>query len=334
MYWYVKLILYLILLVLVLGIGNCAYRMIAPRLVDDEEAAEDELEERREPVDEDTDIRRPSRSPREDAREPELSGETRKVLDDAGAQLEAGNLHAALNLARRVLNVEAPVKFSPAWRKAAEIVSKVNTELINSDIPAPEKERYTVQSGDSLARIANKFGTTVEAIQRMNNIDPADSLIYPGMTLFLYIGDWSILVSKDNFLLVLYDGDELFKVYDVGIGRQDRTPVGTFVIHNKLREPDWTPPGKVIPYGDPDNVLGTRWLGVTPVGDTDPALTGYGIHGTWEPETVGTAASQGCIRMENEDVNELYDLIPRPPSNTERLREEPERGVMVTIIEE
>jgi len=39
-------------------------------------------------------------------------------------------------------------------------------------------------------------------------------------------------------------------------------------------------------------------------------LTGYGIHGTWEPETVGSAVSKGCIRMLNTDVEELFDIVP------------------------
>ncbi len=329
MYWYVKLILFLIVLTILLLIGRCSYnRLIAPRL--DREPEPSEVTEDEEDVElEDHALPGAEIDPGIE----ELSSEGRRLLERAESQLDGGNLIAARSQARRVLRDHQPRKFSDPWRKAAEIISKVNTKLINSDIPAPEKERYQVRSGDSLARIARRFGTTVEAIQRMNNIEPEQSHIYPGMTLFIHSGDWSILVSKENFALVLYDGEELFKVYDVGIGRQDRTPAGTFVIHNKLREPVWTPPGRRIPYGDPENVLGTRWLGLLPTGETNTALTGYGIHGTWEPETIGTAASQGCVRMKNEDVNELYDLIPHPPSNRERLRENPRKGVEV-IIEE
>ena len=61
-----------------------------------------------------------------------------------------------------------------------------------------------------------------------------------------------------------------------------------------------------------ENILGTHWLALTPVGDTDPATIGYGIHGTWDDDSIGTAASSGCIRMHNDEVNELYDAIPNP----------------------
>lgn len=235
----------------------------------------------------------------------------RKRLQAARSQLDDNNLESARALAEKVLSDDGVQRFSPPWRKAAEIVSEVNTKLINSDIPAEEKVIYRIQRGDSLARIADKHNTTIGTLQRGNNLDPDSARIYPGGTLHIYQADWNILVVKEAFALLLRDGDELFKLYDVGIGRQNRTPKGTFTVTSKQKEPAWTPPGKIIPYGDPENVLGTRWLGLTPTGDTDPNLRGYGIHGTWEPETVGTAASEGCVRMKNEEVNELFDLVPR-----------------------
>ena len=107
------------------------------------------------------------------------------------------------------------------------------------------------------------------------------------------------------------DKSNVIKVYyKIGVGRQDRTPVGKFVIDLKEFEPDWWRPGKLVPFGEPENVLGTRWLGLTPIEGTSTGLRGYGIHGTWEPETVGTAASQGCVRMVNPEVEELYNIVP------------------------
>ncbi len=235
----------------------------------------------------------------------------RKRLQAARSQLDDNNLESARALAEKVLSDDGVQRFSPPWQKAAEIVSEVNTALINSDIPSEEKVIYRIQRGDSLARIADQYNTTIGALQRGNNLDPNSARIYPGETLHIYQADWNILVVKEAFALLLRDGDELFKLYDVGIGRQNRTPTGTFTVTSKQKEPAWTPPGKIIPYGDPENVLGTRWLGLTPTGETDPNLRGYGIHGTWEPETVGTAASEGCVRMKNEEVNELFDLVPR-----------------------
>mgnify|MGYP000518217776 CR=1 FL=1 len=235
-----------------------------------------------------------------------------KQLNAAEAQLESDNFLAARTLARKVIQRNNVKRFDNTWMEAAQIISKANTKIFNSNIPAPEKKRYEVRSGDTLVEIADKFNTTVGALIRGNKRISSDSAtIYPGMTVSIYHGDWSIIVDKSHFLLLLMDGDNLFKFYSVAVGKHDKTPPGTFIIHNKLRNPDWTPPGRVIPFGDEENVLGTRWLGFKPTGDTNKALTGYGIHGTWEPETIGTNASQGCIRLKNKDVEELFDIVPR-----------------------
>jgi len=77
-----------------------------------------------------------------------------------------------------------------------------------------------------------------------------------------------------------------------------------FIYHHlKPEKPEWfRPGGGVIPYGDPGNLLGTRWMAID--------SPGYGIHGTWEPETIGKQLSAGCIRMLNRDVEELYTIVP------------------------
>jgi len=74
----------------------------------------------------------------------------------------------------------------------------------------------------------------------------------------------------------------------------------------------------MIPYGDKENVLGTRWISLTATGQT-PKVRGYGIHGTWEPDTVGKQASAGCVRLLNPDVEELFLIVPM--------------GTPVTIVE-
>jgi lipoprotein-anchoring transpeptidase ErfK/SrfK len=74
----------------------------------------------------------------------------------------------------------------------------------------------------------------------------------------------------------------------------------------------YRPDGKEIPYTgkpDGDNILGTRWMNLRPTGET-PRLKGYGIHGTWDNNSIGKAESAGCIRMRNEDVEELFMLVP------------------------
>lgn len=194
--------------------------------------------------------------------------------------------------------------------QAAKILGDANVKIFMSDIPSPRKKLYTIKSGDNLISIANRFGTTVEAIQKSNGLDPSNPVIYPGKTLYIYSGDWEVKVSKGKYKLYLYDKGKLFKVYSVGVGRQGRTPLGTFIIQNKQKEPVWYYNGHTIPYGNKKNVLGTRWMALKPTGKTDKNLRGYGIHGTWKPETIGTQCSNGCVRMKNDDVNELFTILP------------------------
>ena len=248
-----------------------------------------------------------------------------KLLAAARSRINDGKLESGRNIALRALHAEGVAEFSPSWYEAAEIISKANTLFMNSAAPCSEKVGYTIRDGDNLTVIANRLGTTVKALQRLNPemLSGTSSRIYPGKTLSALKADWSIRVSKSQFALQLLNGDRLFKLYRIAVGRQNRTPVGAFRVVNKVDRPDWThPSGDVIPYGDKANVLGTHWLAIMPTGETDPNLRGFGIHGTWEPESIGTAASLGCVRMRNAEVAELYDFIPLPRDG---------RGTKVTI---
>ncbi|MDA0991414.1 MAG: L,D-transpeptidase, partial [Verrucomicrobia bacterium] len=110
--------------------------------------------------------------------------------------------------------------------------------------------------------------------------------------------------------LVVYLDGKFFKRYGVGTGKYGKTPLGEFEIYDKITEPVWwRPDGKEIPFGDPLNILGTRWMAIRATGDT-PQVRGYGIHGTWDDSSIGKAESAGCIRMRNSEVEELFDLLP------------------------
>ena len=116
-------------------------------------------------------------------------------------------------------------------------------------------------------------------------------------------GQFSIEVSKETNEMVVRLNDRFFKRYLVGTGKFQKTPEGQFKITDKIAQPTWwREDGKAVPYGDPENVLGTHWMSIN--------VKGYGIHGTWEPETIGKQESAGCIRMLNDEVEELYTFVP------------------------
>ncbi len=178
----------------------------------------------------------------------------------------------------------------------------VNMRVIVSAISVPdETEVYVVKPGDSLSAIASRYRTTVEFLKKQNGL--TSDIIRPDMRLRVWTGKFSVMVDKSQNLLLLQSNGEVVKTYPVSTGKNNITPVGAFKVINKLVEPDWTHEGKIIPYGNPQNILGTRWLGFD--------LPGYGIHGTSEPESIGTQATAGCVRMLNPDVEQLFDLLPR-----------------------
>jgi len=172
----------------------------------------------------------------------------------------------------------------------------------------PKSAYYVIQPGDVLEKVAAKYGTTVDLIMESNDIrNPAR--IRGGDRIKVVVDTFHIVVSKSQNTLSLFTPQMLVKKYRVGTGKYGKTPTGSFIIKEKTKEPTWYAPGRVIPYGDPDNVLGTRWMSIEAT-DSEKKVSGYGIHGTWEPETVGTQCSEGCIRLVNADIEELFKIVP------------------------
>lgn len=223
------------------------------------------------------------------------------ALDIVDTYLKEGKKYEARNiLSDFFINKKIPEK----QKEIKELLDKLNEELVFSPLPSPDATIYTVQPGDVLARIAKRFNTTYELIMKINGISPTRLNI--GDQLKVVTGRTKIVISKSDFTLTLLLNDHYVKQYRIATGKNDKTPVGTFEVKNKMKEPVWySPDGGVFPYGHKENILGTRWIGFK----DKPNLHGYGIHGTTQPETIGTASSNGCIRMLNSDVEELYDFV-------------------------
>jgi len=114
-----------------------------------------------------------------------------------------------------------------------------------------------------------------------------------------------VLKLQDRRLYV-YRGEHLETSYPVAIGRPGwETPTGQFQVRAMLEDPGWTNPftGEVTPPGAA-NPLGERWIAFWSDGSNE-----IGFHGTPNRESVGEAASHGCVRMYNEDIRELYQQV-------------------------
>jgi lipoprotein-anchoring transpeptidase ErfK/SrfK len=119
-----------------------------------------------------------------------------------------------------------------------------------------------------------------------------------------------IVQTSERYLYVVQPGGRALR-YGIGVGRDGFQWQGLLKITRKQEWPDWTPPPEMIarqPYlprwmaGGPGNPLGARALYL--------GNTVYRIHGTNQPQTIGTAVSSGCFRLVNSDVIDLYDRIP------------------------
>jgi L,D-transpeptidase-like protein len=110
-----------------------------------------------------------------------------------------------------------------------------------------------------------------------------------------------IVVSLEDRKLALVEDGQVKKVYSVAVGKPSTpSPVGTFTIERRVANPTYHHNGKTVLPG-PGNPVGTRWMGLS--------KHGYGIHGTNEPKSIGKAASHGCIRMGQADLEEFYALV-------------------------
>lgn len=110
-----------------------------------------------------------------------------------------------------------------------------------------------------------------------------------------------VVVSIPDRKAALLEDGRISRIYAVAVGAPvSPSPIGVYQIVQRVPNPAWYRPGKVVPPGG-NNPLGTRWLGLN--------LKGYGIHGTNNPGSIGRRASHGCIRMRNRDVEELFEKL-------------------------
>ena len=219
------------------------------------------------------------------------------LIAQADAAFSKGDFTGARSAYERALNTAG----DPAvLNKVKNKIETLNIDILFSPIIDDCSVRYIVKPKDTLINIARKFHTTVFLIKRANGLK--SDIIHPKQKLKVNTCKFSIAVDKSQNLLFLKRNDEVIKTYLVSTGKNNSTPVGKFKVVNKLKNPVWFKAGAVVPPDSPDNVLGTRWIGLD--------AKGYGIHGNRDENEIGKQVTQGCIRMKNKDVEELYDIVP------------------------
>jgi lipoprotein-anchoring transpeptidase ErfK/SrfK len=110
-----------------------------------------------------------------------------------------------------------------------------------------------------------------------------------------------LIVNIPARKIALVENGKVIRMFSVAVGKRSTpSPRGTFHVASHVVNPTYSHAGKVVAPG-PSNPVGTRWMSL--------GFKGYGIHGTNHPESIGHAASHGCIRLRNHDVEELFELV-------------------------
>ncbi|MEE9294372.1 MAG: L,D-transpeptidase family protein [Phycisphaerae bacterium] len=167
-----------------------------------------------------------------------------------------------------------------------------------------------VAPGDSLHKIAKAHKVTAEFLAKINGIGDMN-LIQAGRRLKVVNGPFHARITKSAHTLDVFCGNTFVDHFKVGLGEDDSTPSGRWMVKHKLKNPTYYPPrgGDIIGADDLKNPLGERWIGLEGIDGDAAGQMRYGIHGTIEPESIGKNNSMGCIRLHNQDVETLFDLL-------------------------
>jgi hypothetical protein len=197
-------------------------------------------------------------------------------------------------------------------RKLSELADKW---LFSRTVYPQDKfcSNYQVKPGDLLQSISSQNKVPWEILQEVSNISRPE-LLRAGQMIKIIHGPFHAKVSRSTFTMDVYLQRTYVRSFRVGLGQEGKeTPTGLWSVKQggKLIKPPWSDPetGLLLHYGDKGYALGSRWIALDGLGGNAKGRTGFGIHGTVEPETIGTKSSKGCIRLHNGDVKKVYNML-------------------------
>lgn len=256
---------------------------------------------------------RPASAP---ARIEPLAHSMRMILleNEARALTDARHYAAAARAWSDLVQMEIAAPWSThqdaVWEWGREIALVQDNHRLSPEGDWPFVEEK-VRDGDLglteiRARVLKRRKDLLVCVGLLREVNDVRKYIHPGDVIKVPTEHANVIVDIDSRVLLYRMGDEVVRLWQVGVGKPgNETPIGEYEIGDKLEKPAHSVWG--LPYGHPENPLGSRWMALFRAGKK----TSYGIHGTSDPDGVGGEVSLGCIRMRNEDVNELYELLPQ-----------------------
>lgn len=247
----------------------------------------------------------------QDEQSERLSGNPR--INVSLQRYKAGQVIGARSELNRMLIISRdPAEQAELRRHLREIAdATVFSKQRRSDDPL--MDTYTIESGDRLVNIGKQFNAPYEVIMLINGIKDA-TRIQESQKLKVPRGPFHARIYKSAFRLDVYLGDLYLRSFPVGLGADQGTPEGKWIVKERLSNPTYYPSAsasekRIVPPDDPKNPLGEYWIGLEGIEGDAVGCFGYGIHGTIEPDSIGKAVSLGCVRMHNDDVAFLYKLM-------------------------
>ena len=258
----------------------------------------------------------------EDSKLQEVESQTRKFIENKkyieARDLLNDTLKLPLTAQQRSDIKNSLASLSKLWLFSSEV-------LPNDTICMYHK----VMPGQSLGIIGEKYDMPWEFIQKINNIDKPENL-RAGAKIKVVNGPFHLRIFRSTFTMDMFVAGKYVKSYKVGLGKLGQqgnpTPTGMWRVKSsrdggKLKRPPWPEPitGKYIYYGDPEYPLGERWVGLDGIDGEAKGRHGFGIHGTNQPKSIGQYASDGCIRLLNQEVIELWEMVSTARTTVEVL---------------
>ncbi|HBG77321.1 MAG TPA: hypothetical protein DDW84_00535 [Phycisphaerales bacterium] len=235
------------------------------------------------------------------------------LLKDAQQCVSEGKIVAARNTLNDVLNMA--MEDSLRQQVKQQLQALANDWLLSKTVQFGDNlcTNYKVESGDLLSGIAAKHKVPYKFLMKINNITSEKSL-RAGQIIKVVNGPFHAVAYLSSFTLDLYLQNVYVKSYKIGTGRAGKeTPAGLWraKVGGKLIKPVWTDPetGRTYKSDDPDYPLGSGWIALEGIDSRTQNISGIAIHGTKDEASIGTKSSQGCIRLYNGELTELYDMF-------------------------
>lgn len=216
---------------------------------------------------------------------------------EKAAEVEAGGDLLESRDAWRIFIAEHPT--STRINEAKERLGEINTRIVFSPLPTPDKEVYTVVRGDAMARLASRFNVNGELIMRANNLmthnlQVDQQLVIPKL-------DLSLSYDREARTLTLYDGGQFFKEYAV---LSERLPGVVQPVTTKVSDRLAMVDSERVAFGTKEYFGSDRWLML--------AQPGYTIRAVPETDEDGfEPAMPAGIVVERPDMEEIFSLVVR-----------------------